>query len=225
MDKILHDEQKILRHSLTVRVIHWVVAVATFALIFSGLGQLPLYQRYMLTDVANFAWTGDYWLTLLIHYIAALVLIVAGFWHIAYHVVRAEYGLIPRRGDMGESAKIIGAMITGKPEPPSDKYLAEQRISYLLMAGMFSLLFITGIVKVINNMGIYINDSIILYATAIHNIATLVLIFGIIGHVAAFLVPQNAKLLPSIFTGKVDLAYVKHRHSVWYNKLEGKLEK
>jgi len=225
MNKILHDEKKILRHSLTVRVIHWVIALSTFVLIFSGFGQLPIYQRYMLTDVANFEWTGDYWVTLLIHYIAALVLIIAGFWHITYHAVRKEYGLIPRRGDLSESAKIIVSMITGKPEPPSEKYLAEQRLSYLIMAVMFSLIFISGIVKVIKNMGIYVNDSIIFYSTVFHNVATIFLILSIVGHVAAFLVPLNAKLLPSIFTGKVDIDYIKHRHSIWYNKLYGRQDK
>lgn len=225
MERILHEEKKVLRHSLMVRIIHWTIAISTFALIFSGLGQLPLYHRYMVTDIPNLEWTGDYWVTLLIHYIAALFLIVAGFWHIAYHVVRKEYGLVPRRGDVGESAKIIAAMVTGKPEPPADKYLAEQRVAYLFIAAMFGIIIVTGFVKVVKNMGIYVNDSIIFYSTQLHNIATVFLILGIVAHVGAFLIPANAKLLPSIFTGKVDLEYAKHRHSIWYGKIAAGQEK
>ena len=37
-----------IRHSLTVRVTHWVVALSGILLLFSGFGQLPLYKRYNL---------------------------------------------------------------------------------------------------------------------------------------------------------------------------------
>ena len=37
---------------------------------------------------------------------------------------------MPRKGDVRESFEIIRAMLTGKEEPPSRKFLAEQRLAY-----------------------------------------------------------------------------------------------
>ena len=49
-------------------------------------------------------------------------------------------------------------------------------------------------------------------------LALLVLI-GIVAHLGAFIVPANRRLLISMFTGKVDLEYARHRHSIWFNRL------
>ena len=41
-------------------------------------------------------------------------------------------------------------MLTGKPEPPSEKFLAEQRVAYAFIACTVALLIFTRLVKVVN---------------------------------------------------------------------------
>jgi len=211
-------ECMILRHTKTVRIIHWSIALSIFLLFFSGFGQMPLYKRYMLTDIAP--WTGDYWMTLYLHYLGAVVLMTAVGWHAVFHGIRKETGLLPRSGDIQESVQIIKAMITGGKEPPSDKYLAEQRLAYAYIAFTVGLLIVTGVVKVIKNLGFNLNDSLLFWSTQMHNLGSVLLLFGIIAHLAAFIPAANRKLLPSMFHGKVDEEYVKHRHSIWYKRLK-----
>lgn len=43
----------------------------------------------------------------------------------------------------------------------------------------------------------------------------LLIILGIIGHLAAFIFKANRPLLGVMFSGKVDANYIKERHSLW----------
>jgi formate dehydrogenase gamma subunit len=210
------------RHSPAVRVVHWTIAASILLLFFSGFGQMPLYKRYMLTEVPGLAWTGDYWFTLKLHYAGALVLTAAVAWHMATHFVRREFGLIPRKGDVGESVRILWAMATGRPEPPADKYLAEQRLAYVYIGVNVVLLIVTGLVKTVKNFGVYFDGGLLYWMTLVHNLAAVLLLFGVAMHLLAFVPKSNRKLLPSMFTGKVDLAYASHRHSIWIERLKGK---
>ena len=220
MSKILASENKVLRHRVIVRIIHWTIAASVFVLIFSGFGQMPLYKRYLLTDI----WpsTGDYWLLLKMHYVAAVVLTAAACWHAIYHLIRKDFGLLPRRGDFKESVAIIKAMLTGKEEPPADKYLAEQRLAYVFIAASLALVIITGLVKTAKNHGVFIADGIQFAATHLHNLAAVLVVAGIVAHLGAFAIPANRRLLMSMVTGKVDLEYARHRHSIWFNRLLGR---
>lgn len=222
MEKILEKEGKILRHDGTVRIVHWLIALSCIILVFSGFGQMPLYKRYMITDVPGLTWTADYFITLKMHYIAALILTFASVWHVVYHGIRHDNGLIPRKGDLSESVKIMKAIITGGQEPPSDKYLAEQRLAYVFMASVVAVLILTGIVKTVKSMGIVLPEGLVFWSTQLHNLGAALIVLGIVAHLGAFVVPANLKLLGSMFHGKVDLEYAKHRHSIWYEKLSGR---
>ncbi len=214
---------KIKRHSFSNRFVHWLTAASIFLLIFSGFGQMPLYHRYMLTELPFMSWTGDYFVTLVLHYLGAISLMFIIFYHIVLHSLRKEFSILPRKGDVKESIQIIKAMFTKGQEPPSDKYLAEQRLAYLFIGVSVMLLVITGIIKLIKNVpGVSMANGIITWSTNIHNVATVLLVIGIVAHLAAFLIKENRKMLPGMFTGYVDEEYVKHRHSIWYKKLVAK---
>ena len=130
---------------------------------------------------------------------------------------------MPKKGDVKQSYLIIKAMLTKGKEPDSDKYLAEQRLAYLFIGGSVLLLIVTGILKMIKNVpGTSFPYEVIFWITTIHNIATVLLILGIVAHLAAFLIKENRAMLPGMFTGYVDEEYVKHRHSIWYKKLQEK---
>ncbi|MBO8126858.1 MAG: cytochrome b/b6 domain-containing protein [Firmicutes bacterium] len=223
MDKILWKEKKVKRQSLSSILVHWAVALSTFVLFFSGFGQLPMYKRFGVVNIPGLGWSGDYTITLKMHYIAGIVLTFAVFYHIAEKIMTKDFDLFPKRGDFKESAKIILAMLGIGKEPESDKYLAEQRLSYAFIGGNLLLIVITGLIKVYKNLpGVELNNLFIQWTTQLHNIATVLLLLGIIGHLGAFVFKANRKLLPAMFHGKVDLEYVKHRHAIWYRKLLAK---
>lgn len=216
----MNKEKKILRQPLSNRIVHWVTALSIFALIISGLGQLPLYKRYFVTSLPGAEWLGDYFSTLVMHYIGAIGLLFIIFYHIVLHVIRKEFDIWPKKGDLKQSFLIIKAMITKGKEPESDKYLAEQRLAYLFIGISTMLLVVTGIVKMVKNIsGVTVPYEVIFWSAHIHNFATVFLIMGIIGHLAAFIFKENRALLPGMFTGYVKEEYVKHRHSLWYNKI------
>lgn len=223
--KILHEENKILRQNLSARFVHWAVALSTFILLFTGFGQMPLYKRYKIADLPGMAWSADYSITVYIHYIAALVLIFAVAYHIVYGLIKRDFAILPRRGDMKQSALIIGSMCGLCEEPASDKYLAEQRLAYAFIGVNILMVILTGIVKVIKNLpGIDLPSSILILSTNLHNLAAVLLLFGILGHLFAFVFKANRALLPAMFSGKIDLDYCRHRHTLWYEKLLCKVE-
>jgi formate dehydrogenase gamma subunit len=214
---------KIYRQSLSNRLVHWGVVITIFSLIISGFGQMPMYKRYNIVKLPGAEWLGEYSITLVMHYIGAILLIFIVFYHMFVHFFKKEYDAVPKRGDVKESWKIIKAMVTKGEEPPSEKYLAEQRLAYLAIGVTILALVLTGFVKVAKNVSfIYIPHFIVYLSTAIHNIATFVLIFLIVAHLAAFIIKANRKLLPGMMTGYVDEEYVKHRHSKWYKQLMNK---
>ena len=209
------------RHDFAGPFVHWLVALSTFALTFSGFGQMPMYKRYLLDRLPGLGWSSDYSVTLLIHYFAALSLIFAVAFHLLYHGLRGELALLaPRRGDLAESKQIMKALFTGGPEPASHKYLAEQRLSYGLTGFSLVLVILTGLVKVVKNLpGVALPHGLILGATALHNIGTFLVLASVFAHLGAFLFKANRKLLPAIFNGQVDEEYARHRHSLWYQSL------
>ena len=53
------------------RPMKWLYGILIFALAFSGFGQMPIFKRYYLADIPGLAWTADFHITLIIHYVAA----------------------------------------------------------------------------------------------------------------------------------------------------------
>jgi len=213
-------QSKILRQNLANRFVHWTTALSVFLLIITGLGQLPLYTRYNVTKLPGAEWLGDYFITINLHYMGALGLLFAASFHSVYALARREFDIFPRKGDMKESYQIIKAMFTKGKEPASDKYLAEQRVAYLFIGLSLLLLIVTGLIKTLKNVpGVELSHSLLYWNTALHNIGTGLIIFGVVGHLAAFLLKENRPLLPGMFTGSINREYVKHRHSLWYAKL------
>ena len=119
---------KVLRHRGIVRLQHWAVALSGIVLLLSGFGQFPLYRRYMVDRLPGFGWASNFDLQFDIHMTAAALFTAAVFFHLFYHLLRGDRGLLPRRGDIGESWRIVKATFGIGEEPPSGKYLAEQRV-------------------------------------------------------------------------------------------------
>ncbi|NYE57484.1 formate dehydrogenase subunit gamma [Carboxydothermus ferrireducens] len=210
------------RHDFSAIITHWLVALSTFTLFFTGFVQLPVAKRYFISTLPGLSWSADYSFTLKLHYLAAVVLTFALFFHLASKIITRDFDLWPRRGDIRESYLIIKSLITKKPEPPSDKYLAEQRLAYAYMAFNFLIIVLTGMIKVYKNLpGISLNPKLVWLATTLHNISSFLLGLGIFAHLLAFILfRENRNLIPSMFTGKVSLEYAKHRHPLWLKRIK-----
>lgn len=214
--------KKVTRQPLSNRLVHAITATSIFALFFTGFGQMPVYKRYMITEIPGFAWTGNYSITLWWHYFFGVILIAVGVYHVVYHLMRKEFDIIPKSGDLKDSWLVIKAMISGEEEPPSEKYLPEQRLGYAFIAFWIIVMVVTGIIKAIKNVNGYdFSLETLFWIAQIHNLGFFMLILGVAGHLGAFLFKPNRQLLPGMLWGKVCACYVKFRHSLWK---EGKEE-
>jgi len=109
-------------------------------------------------------------------------------YHIVFHVMRKEFGILPRRGDFKESYLIIKAMLTNGEEPPSDKFLAKQRLAYLFIALWFLVVITTGVIKVLKNLpSVTFGDTFMVWTSDLHTFASFMIVFGIIAHLGAFI--------------------------------------
>jgi cytochrome b subunit of formate dehydrogenase len=210
------------RHDGWTLVEHWAVALSGLLLLFSGFGQMPMYSRYLVDRLPGLGWSSDYAVTFQLHLWAGAVFTAAVVFHVVRNLAVGGRAILPRRGDLGESARILWAMLTRKPEPPSHKFLAEQRLAYAFLGSVSLVLVATGLVKVFKNFGtLDLPHGFLLWTTLFHNVATVLFLLGFFAHLGAFVVKANRPLLPSIFTGRVDREYARHRHPLWAAELEG----
>lgn len=215
------DEIKIQRQSLQNRAVHWGIALSTFLLIITGLFQLPISKRYMINELPLMAWSGDYHISLVAHYVGAVVFCAFIAFHLYFHIARREFDIFPKRGDFKKSAQVIKAMLTNGKEPPSEKYLPEQRLAYAFIGFTLLLLLVTGLIKSFKNLaGFNLSESMYFWVAQLHNLGFVLIIFGIIGHLAAFIFKANRPLLSSMFSGKVSAKYILHRHTLSKDECE-----
>jgi cytochrome b subunit of formate dehydrogenase len=204
-----------------VRIEHWAVAISGLLLVFSGIGQMPMYQRYGVTRIPGLGWSGDFVLQLALHYAAAAIFMAAVTFHAVYHLLRRETAIAPRRGDLRESLQIILASFGIGKEPESDKFLAEQRVAYATIGAAAVLLALTGVLKVARSAGwLFLPPAMSWTNTMLHNVGFAVFFIGVVAHLAAFALRANRPLLPSMISGRVRYAYAAHRHSKWLARLD-----
>jgi cytochrome b subunit of formate dehydrogenase len=220
-EKILSEKNLVVRHNALELIEHWAIAISGLVLFLTGMFELPMSKRYYISSVPGLAWSSDYMTSLYLHYAAAIVFTAAAMFHVFYHGLRGEKGLIPQKGDFSESITVIKSLFGFGEEPPMHKYLPEQRLAYVGMAFVILMLIVSGLVKTYKN--IYAPDmslAVVLWATWIHNIFFILFFLVFLAHMAAILLKPNWPMVRGIFTGKVRLDYARHRHSLWLAEIE-----
>lgn len=210
------EKNRIVRHGALELTEHWALALSGLVLLFSGLFELPMAARYKITALPGFSWSGDFITSLSIHYAASVVFIVAAFFHLFYHGLLNDRGLLPQKGDLSASIAVIKSFFGKGEEPPFDKYLPEQRLAYLGMAFIIAVIILTGLVKTYKN--VYAPDlshTLILWSTWLHNLFFVLFVLAFAGHIGAILLKPNRPMVRGIFTGAVRLDYARHRHPLW----------
>ena len=202
------------RQSLRNRVVHWGIALSCFGLIFTGILQMPVAKRYGMDALG--AWTTEYFTTLPLHYAFGAVFTALCVFHLVVHALEGDFDIVPRKGDLKGSIEVVRAMLAGGEEPPSAKYLPEQRLAWAAFAAVFALVIVTGLLKTWKNLaGLDLPDPWLFWLAQLHNLGMGLTIVLFIGHMAAFAFKANRALLPGMTRGTVDAEYAKHRHSLW----------
>jgi cytochrome b subunit of formate dehydrogenase len=215
-EKILPEKNLVVRHSILELIEHWSIAISGLVLFLTGMFELPMSKRYYISSIPGLSWSADYMTSLYLHYIAAIVFIAAAMFHVFYHGLRGEKGLLPQKGDFSASVTVIKSLFGFGEEPPMHKYLPEQRLAYIGMAFIMLMLIISGLVKTYKN--IYAPDMsliLVLWATWIHNIFFILFFLAFLAHMAAIALKPNWPMVRGILTGKVRLDYAQHRHPLW----------
>ncbi len=221
IEKILAHKNLVVRHSKLELIEHWAIAISGLILLITGIFELPVAKRYYIITLPGLKWSADFITSLYLHYAAALVFSAAGIFHLVYHGLRDEKGLLPQKGDAAASITVMKSLIGIGKEPPMHKYLPEQRLAYAGMAFIILMLILSGLVKTYKN--IYAPDmspAVLLWATWIHNIGFILFFLAFLAHMAAIALKPNRPMVRCIFTGKVCLDYARHRHSLWINEIE-----
>ena len=224
-DKIINDQGLVVRHDLVALVEHWAIALSGLLLLATGVFELPMANRYYLTSLPGWSWSGDFIKSLYIHYAAAVVFITAAVFHLLYHGIFGEGALVPRRSDLKESLVGMKGFFGKGKEPPLRKYLPEQRLAYGGMVFITAMLILSGLVKTYKNL--YAPDmslTLVLWATWIHNVFFMLFVLAFAARIGAILLRPNRPMIRGIFTGNVRLDYARRRHPLWIQEMEPESE-
>jgi cytochrome b subunit of formate dehydrogenase len=219
-DRILEEKGLVQRHTLVELMEHWAIAVSGIVLVLTGIFELPIAKRYYITDLPGMAWSGDFIFSLNLHYMASVIFIAASLFHIVYHSLLGEKGMLPQKGDLKASVQVIKSFFGKGEEPPFHKYLPEQRLAYIGMAFIIAGLIISGLIKTYKNL--YAPDlsyPIVMLATWTHNVFFVLFVLAFIAHMAAIIIKPNRPMVRGIFTGRVRLDYARHRHPLWMEEI------
>ncbi|MEA2102446.1 MAG: cytochrome b/b6 domain-containing protein [Thermodesulfobacteriota bacterium] len=220
-ERIIADKGLVVRHEIIELIEHWTIAISGLVLILTGLFELPIAKRYYITEIPGLGWSGDFFLSLELHYIAAAFFVTAALFHVIYHSMLGHKGILPQKGDMRESMLVIKSFFSKVEEPPFKKYLPEQRLAYVGMAAIIAMLIITGLVKTYKNVfDPQINETLLLVSTWGHNIFFALFVLAFVAHMVAIIIKPNRPMVRGIFTAKVRLDYARARHPLWIEEIE-----
>lgn len=220
-ENINKEKGLIVRHGIMELIEHWAIALSGLLLLLSGFFQMPTANRYYFTSLPGLSWSGDFFVSLNVHYAASIVFIAAALFHLVYHGMQGDKGMIPQKGDLKMSIAVMKSFFGKGEEPPFHKYLPEQRLAYAGMAFIIAMLILSGLVKTWKN--IYAPDmslAIVLTATWVHNIFFALFMLAFFAHIAAIILKPNRPMVRGIFTGAVRLDYARHRHPLWLAEME-----
>ena len=91
----------------------WVYGITMAVMAFTGFGQLPIFKRYYISAIPGMAWSADFYVTLFIHYLGAVLLAALLAYAIADHaLLRRRFSRITPAGYV-RAAMLAGIVVTG----------------------------------------------------------------------------------------------------------------
>ncbi|MDY6790057.1 MAG: hypothetical protein SWH54_02195 [Thermodesulfobacteriota bacterium] len=95
------------------KIIRYLYRATIFFLVLTGFGNMPIFKRYYIADIPGLGWLAEYYVTLYIHYLFAILLIgIISYIIIEYLVLRRKKIKITLSGYIRGSV-VAGLLITG----------------------------------------------------------------------------------------------------------------
>jgi hypothetical protein len=95
------------------KIIRYLYRVTLFFLVLTGFGNMPIFKRYYIADIPGLGWLAEYYVTLYIHYLFAILLIgIISYIIIEYLLIKRKSIKIALSGYIRGSA-VAGLLITG----------------------------------------------------------------------------------------------------------------
>jgi formate dehydrogenase subunit gamma len=199
---------RIPRFSRTERAAHWLLAVAFFVLLASG---LALYLPALAERVARpTAKSVHLWAAVLLG-VGLVAVVLLGDRRGARRTLRDldRYD----RDDARWLAGAPGRLVTGEPAPPQGRFNAGQKLNAALVAGLMVVMAVTGFLLWYGE-----RDTSYRFAGTvdIHDWGTLILLLLVAGHVyLAVLHPATRHALRGMTAGDVDRDWALEHHRKW----------
>ncbi|MCG8640154.1 MAG: hypothetical protein MI862_10460 [Desulfobacterales bacterium] len=91
----------------------WTYCLILFFMTLSGFAQMPIFKRYYIADIPGLGWLAEFYITHLIHYAAASILIGFAFYYLADFILKGKRAeMITRTGRFGFTV-LAGLIISG----------------------------------------------------------------------------------------------------------------
>lgn len=190
---------RVLRFTASERAFHWLVAVAFFVMLITGLlmGNPRSFHNVVYT----------------VHVASAGVLVVA----LAVIVLRGNRRALSRTRrelstldalDRDWLARVPAAVFKHSPDTPAGRFNAGQKLNFMVVTLLFAALFVSGIGLIIT--GSHPVDPVFKIA---HVVAAYTAVVLIVGHLYMALINRSTRpALRGMISGKVDADWVRRYH-------------
>ena len=95
------------------RTMTYVFRLTLFMLLVTGMGQMPLYKRYYISDIPGLGWLADFYATHAVHYIFAVIFTLWAFYAGTLYLVKYKGEIKNKITAAIRSALVTGVLITG----------------------------------------------------------------------------------------------------------------
>jgi cytochrome b subunit of formate dehydrogenase len=212
-----NPDEEIFRYGRKVIAVHWAVVIAFFPLAWTG---ILLMRDWFLVTFNIFG--GDLWFPTFdmareIHVASGVSIAILGLIHILLHIKQKEKHILPKNVSKEFKATLDTALWVSfisrhREGRSSDKYQANQRMSYIAIFYTLALSTVT---------------AVFIYAFGETGSAVHVVAGTLVGFLAAFRIMylirtwDRVAMRAIMTTGTMPLWYIKKHHFNWYQQLRG----
>jgi formate dehydrogenase gamma subunit len=197
---LVRTPARVLRFTPSERAFHWLVAVAFFVLLLSGLLMGTRGSLHNLLYTVHLASAGVL--------LGGLALIVLRGNRRALSQTRRDLSTFDAL-DRQWLARVPAAVFRHSPETAAGRFNAGQKVNFILVIGLFAALFVSGIGLIITG-----SHPINPVFKAAHVVAAYTALVLVVGHLYMALVnPSTRPALRGMISGKVDAAWARKYHT------------
>ncbi len=95
------------------RGVAWLYTATLIVMALTGFGQMPIYNRYYMSDIPGLGWLADYYVTRNIHYVGAAVLLALLFYAGFDFLLKRKRKLKLTRSGTLRLALLAGVVVSG----------------------------------------------------------------------------------------------------------------